>query len=51
MKSAEFNSSVRNPCRVLVGEYIVGIVSGVRLEQHRISNKSTLQRGENEKPC
>lgn len=50
MKSAEFNSSVRNPCRVLVGEYI-GTVSGVRLEQHRISKKSTLQRKENEKAC
>ena len=51
MKSAEFNSSVRNPCRVLVGDYIVGTVSGVRLDQNRISKKSTFQRGENEKPC
>ena len=49
MKSVEFNSPVRNPCRVLVGEYIVGTVSGVRLEQHRISKKSTLHREENEK--
>lgn len=50
MKSAEFNPSVRNPCRGLVDEYIVGTVSGVRLEQHRISKQSTLQREENGKP-
>lgn len=42
MKSAEFNASVRNPRRGLIDDYIVGTVSRERLEQHRISKKSTL---------
>ena len=45
IKSAEFNSSVRNPCRVLVGDYIVGTVSGVRLDQNRISKINISERG------